>query len=30
MDELHMEDFVEVDNLNNEDHKIRGELRLKK
>ena len=30
MDELHMEDFVEVDNLNNKDHKIRGELRLKK
>lgn len=30
MDELHMEDFVEVDNLNNEDHVIRGELRLKK
>lgn len=30
MDELHMEDFVEVDNLNNEEHKIRGELRLKK
>lgn len=30
MDDLHMEDFVEVDNLNNENHIIRGELRLKK
>lgn len=30
MDELHMEDFVELDNLKDEEHVIRGELRLKK
>lgn len=30
MDELYMEDFIDVDNLNNKDHVIRGELRLKK
>ena len=30
MDDLHMEDFVELDNLKNEEHVIRGELRLKK
>ncbi len=30
MDDLHMEDFVELDNLKNEEHIIRGELRLKK
>ena len=29
MDNLFMEDFVELDNINNEEHLIRGKLRLK-
>ena len=30
MDDLHMEDFVELDNIKNENHTLRGNLRLKK
>ena len=29
MNNLFMEDFVELDNLHNEKHEIRGEIRLK-